>query len=149
MESANPAAVERRHWPRQTLLGGMAVELRLTVPGAKPAVLLTRGVARDISCGGINCAVDLAVQAGTQVSVRFSALPDGVSVAPTYVSGQVVRAEMLGGAPGRIAIAFAKPLAQLEFNGKGSTADSPTSPCRQSRRIEDIMGSGGSTDHIV
>ena len=71
------ATAERRRWPRQSIPGGMKVELLLHVSGTNPAVLLMHGVARDISYGGMSCAVDLAVPKGTSVSVRLSDLPDG------------------------------------------------------------------------
>lgn len=148
MESPNPAVVDRRRWPRQTILGALSVELRVAVPGAKPAVLLTRGVARDISCGGVNCAIDLAVPAGTEVNVRFSTLPAGVFVQPTSVAGLVVRTETIGGAPGRIAIAFVEPLSNLDLNGNGICRNG-SSVRGHARSIDDIMGPATSPDRVA
>jgi hypothetical protein len=93
----------------------MKIELLLHVSGSCPAVLLTPGIARNISVGGMNCAVDLAVQTGTHVSVHFSHLPEGVAVDPGVVSGTVVRTEPMGQIPGRVAIEFSEPLSRLEL----------------------------------
>ena len=93
----------------------MKIELLLQVSSTHPAVLLMHGVARDISCGGVNCAVDLAVPKGTQVSVRFFDLPTGAKASPETVSGQVVRTEAMNGIPGRLAIEFDQPLRHLDL----------------------------------
>jgi hypothetical protein len=93
----------------------MKIELLLHVSGSSPAVLLTPGIARNISVGGINCAVDLAVPTGTHVSVHFSDLPAGASVDPGVASGTVVRTEPMGQIPGRVAIEFSEPLSRLEL----------------------------------
>jgi hypothetical protein len=93
----------------------MKVELLLHVSGANAAVLLMHGVARDISHGGVSCAVDLAVPKGTHVSVRFSDLPEGALATPETVSGRVVRTEPRGGIPGRLAIEFEEPLSHLDL----------------------------------
>jgi hypothetical protein len=106
----------------------MKIELRLRVSGKFPAVLLMRGVARDISAGGMSCAVDLAVPAGTQVNVRFSDLPHGTSVAPNTVAGRVVRTEPMGGIPGRVAIEFAEPLDRLDLAGRETVAPPVSHP---------------------
>jgi hypothetical protein len=115
----------------------MKIELRLRVSGKFPAVLLMRGVARDISAGGVNCAVDLAVPAGTQVSVRFSDLPHGASVAPSTVAGRVVRTEPMGGIPGRVAIEFAEPLDRLDL-----TSNEPMGPTVSCPGPDASFGSG-------
>ncbi|MFQ5743748.1 MAG: PilZ domain-containing protein [Acidobacteriota bacterium] len=115
MYSTSPAVVDRRYYPRQSISGGLAVELRLQVGGDKPAVLLTRGMVKNISSGGVSCAIGLAVPNGTQVNVRFPTIPAGATLSPSSVGGQVVRTESLGGVPERIAIAFNKPLTQLNL----------------------------------
>lgn len=107
-------ASERRRHQRQKLLTGMRVELRVEVSGVNPAILLTRGEAVDISCGGVACATDLAVPVGTHVDIHFPAVPMWVSMEPRTASGRVVRSELFGGAPGRIVIAFSEPLRRLE-----------------------------------
>ncbi len=93
----------------------MKIELLLQVSGTNPAVLLMHGVARDISYGGVSCAVDLAVPPGTHVSVRFSDLPSGAMANPETVAGRVVRTDPMGGIPGRLAIEFEKPLSRLDL----------------------------------
>ena len=93
----------------------MKIELLLQVSGSNPAVLLMHGVARDISCGGVSCAVDLAVPKGTHVSVRFCDLPTGTMASPETVAGRVVRTEPQGGIPGRLAIEFDQPLRHLDL----------------------------------
>ena len=115
MSSTDPATAERRRWPRLRIPGGMKVELLLHVSGTNPAVLLMHGVARDISYGGVSCAVDLAVPKGTPVSVRFTDLPAGALANPETVAGRVVRTEPMGGIPGRMAIEFEEPLHRLDL----------------------------------
>lgn len=115
MSSLDPATAERRRWPRQSIPGGMKVELLLHVSGTNPAVLLMHGVARDISYGGMSCAVDLAVPKGTSVSVRLSDLPDGAMAQPETIAGRVVRTEPMGGILGRMAIEFEEPLHRLDL----------------------------------
>jgi len=111
MSSPYPATVERRRWPRQAIPGGMKIELLLQVSGTNPAVLLMHGVARDISCGGLSCAVDLAVPPGTHVSVRFRDLPSS----PDTVAGRVIRRDPMGEIPGRLAIEFEEPLRHVDL----------------------------------
>ena len=99
----------------------MSVELRVEVSGDKPAVLLTRGSIADISCGGLKCDMGLDVPVGTQVAIRFPELPEGTSLQPDLMDGQIVRSESLGGVPDRVAIAFTKPLDCLELGAIAQT----------------------------
>lgn len=107
---------ERRRFPRAAIRGGLAVDLRLTMSSSKPVVLLTRGNVADISCGGLKCELRLDVPVGTPVDVRFPQLPAGVSLAPSFRQGRVVRTESPGGLPDRVAIAFTQPLDSLEVS---------------------------------
>lgn len=114
---------DRRRFPRRRVRGAMSVELRVGVSSDKPAVLLTRGNVADISCGGLKCNIGLDVPVGTRVDVRFPRIPKGVSLEPHYLDGQVVRTESLGGAPDRVAIAFAHPLDNLEMGAMEGAHD--------------------------
>jgi hypothetical protein len=106
---------DRRRYPRRQVRGSMSVELRVQVGGDKPAILLTRGVVADISCGGLKCEIDLAVPVGTVVKVCFTDLPEAV-VAPELSDGHVVRTESLGGVPDNVAIAFTQPLERIDVD---------------------------------
>ena len=111
---------ERRRYPRLSVRGGISVELRVEVSGAKPAILLTRGSVADISCGGVKCEIGLDVPVGTRVEVCFAGMPDAV-LAPELMNGRVVRSESLGGVPDQLAIAFARPLEHLDIERLGAT----------------------------
>jgi hypothetical protein len=93
----------------------MSVELRVQVGSDKPAILLTRGMVADISCGGVKCEIDLAVPVGTRVKVRFTDLPEAV-VAPELSDGHVVRTESPGGVPDHVVIAFTRPLERIDVD---------------------------------
>jgi hypothetical protein len=93
----------------------MSVELRVQVGSDKPAILLTRGMVADISCGGVKCEINLAVPVGTPVKVHFTDLPEAV-VAPELSDGHVVRTECLGGVPDNVAIAFTQPLERIDVD---------------------------------
>jgi hypothetical protein len=86
------------------------VELRVEVSGDKPAMLLTRGMVADISRGGLRCDIDLDVPVGTRVDVRFPCN----ALAPEPLDGRVVRTVSVGGVPEEVAIAFARPLEELD-----------------------------------
>ena len=108
----------------------MKIELFLQVSGTNPAVLLMHGVARDISYGGVSCAVDIAVPKGTHVSVRFSDLPNGATANPETVAGRVVRTDPMGGIPGRLAIEFEEPLRRLDLTHQEPTGKVVSHPSR-------------------
>ena len=113
--SPSPSSKERRHHPRHRLRNGLSVELRVEVSGDKPAVLLTRGMIADISCGGLKCDINLNVPVGTRVDVCFQET-SGTALTPDLMDGRVVRTESLGGVPDQVAIAFTFPLECLELD---------------------------------
>ena len=106
---------DRRRYPRHRLRSGLSVELRVEVSGDKPAILLTRGMVTDLSCGGLKCDINLNVPVGTCVDVRFREAI-GAALAPDLMDGRVVRTESLGGVPDQVAIAFARPLESVELD---------------------------------
>jgi len=106
---------DRRRHPRRQLRGGLSVELRVQVSGVTPAILLTRGMVADISCGGLKCDIDFEVPVGTNVDVCFPDLP-GATPTPDLLDGRVIRTDSLGGVPEQVAIAFARPLEEFEIN---------------------------------
>ena len=112
-------APDRRQYPRKAIPGGLTVGLQLEVSGHdNAAVLLTKGMAADISHGGVRCAINVDVPPGTWVEVRFSTVPNGLMLAPLVTRGRVVRTESVGGAPERIAIVFVEPLQLLEMEAE-------------------------------
>jgi hypothetical protein len=115
---------DRRRYPRRRVRGSMSVELRVRIGGDKPAILLTRGVVADISCGGLKCEIDLAVPVGTVVRVCFTDLPEAV-VAPELSDGHVVRTESLGGVPDHVAIAFTRPLERIDVDSLMASLPAP------------------------
>jgi hypothetical protein len=104
---------DRRRYPRHELTGEILVELRVEVSGKAPAMLLTRGQVSDISCGGLRCDIDLDVPVGTRVDVCFPGSP-AKALSPQQLDGRVVRTVSVGGVPEQVAIAFARPLEQLD-----------------------------------
>ena len=106
---------DRRRHPRRRLRGSLSVELRVQVSGDTPAILLTRGIVADISRGGLKCDIDLAVPVGTNVDVCFPD-PHGTSLTPELMDGRVIRTESLGGVPDHVAIAFTRPLEELDID---------------------------------
>ena len=83
--------------------------------GDTPALLLTRGMVADISCGGLKCDIDLEVPVGTNVDVCLPT-SQGTTLTPDLMDGRVVRTESLGGVPEHVAIAFAHPLEQFDID---------------------------------
>jgi len=115
---------DRRRYPRRQVRGSMSVELRVQVGSDKPAILLTRGMVADISCGGVKCEINLAVPVGTRVKVRFTDLPEAV-VAPEMSDGHVVRTESPGGVPDHVAIAFTRPLERIAVDSLMASLSAP------------------------
>ncbi len=106
---------DRRRYTRHQLSNALSVELRVEVSGDKPAILLTRGMVTDISCGGLKCDINLNVPVGTRVDVRLQGV-SGTPLPPDLMVGQVVRTDSLGGVPDQVAIVFARPLEALELD---------------------------------
>ena len=106
---------DRRRFPRQQLCTGLSVELRVEVSGDEPAMLLTRGMVADISCGGLRCDINLNVPVGTRVDVCFQEASDTI-LTPDLMDGLVVRTDSLGGVPDQVAIAFSHPLECLPLD---------------------------------
>lgn len=104
---------DRRRHPRHALHGSLSVELRVEVSGEKPAVLLARGLVADISRGGVRCDIDFAIPVGTGVDLCFPDAPGG-ALQPLATRGRVVRMVSPGGVADQIAIAFSRPLQQLD-----------------------------------
>ena len=109
MQQPEPKS-DRRRFQRHEVSTDISVELRVEVSGAKPAMLLTRGMVADISRCGLRCDIDLDVPVGTSVGVHF---PCG-TLAPESLDGRVIRTVSVGGVPGQVAIAFARPLEQFD-----------------------------------
>jgi len=114
VQQPTPISDRRRH-PRHSLYTDISVELRVEVSGDKPAMLLTRGMVSDISCGGLRCHLDLDVPVGTRVDVCFPDGPDG-AISPASFDGKIVRSVSVGGAPAQIAVVFGQPLEQLDMD---------------------------------
>lgn len=112
MQQPRPKS-DRRKYPRHELNSDLSVELRVEVSGDSPAMLLTRGLVSDISCGGLRCDIDLDVPVGTCVDVRFDEVPMD-ALAPQSLDGHVVRTVSVGGVPEQVVIAFARPLEHLD-----------------------------------
>ncbi len=110
----NRSTNERRRYPRHALHGALSVELRVEVSGETPALLLTRGMAADISRGGVRCDIGFAVPVGTAVDVSFPDAPVGWQDL-RRICGRVARTVSPGGVPDQVAIAFAQPLDQLDL----------------------------------
>jgi hypothetical protein len=104
---------DRRNYPRHELNSDLSVELRVEMSGDSPAMLLTRGLVSDISCGGLRCDIDLDVPVGTRVDIRFTEIR-GDGLAPQSLDGHVVRTVSVGGVPEQVVIAFAQPLDHLD-----------------------------------
>ena len=109
MQQPEPTS-DRRRCQRHHVSAEISVELRVEVSGAKPAMLLTRGMVSDISRCGLRCDIDCDIPNGTSVDVCFA---DG-TLAPESLGGRVVRTISVGGVPEQVAIAFARPLEQLD-----------------------------------
>lgn len=101
---------DRRRFQRHQVSTEISAELRVEVSGAQPAMLVTRGMVSDISRCGLRCDIDLDVPVGTSVGVCFP----GSTLAPESLDGRVVRTVSVGGVPAQVAIAFARPLEQLD-----------------------------------
>lgn len=109
MQQPEPKS-DRRRFQRHEVSTEISVELRVEVSGAKPAMLLTRGLVSDISRCGFRCDIDLDVPVGTRIGVCFP----GDTLASGFLDGRVVRTVSVGGVPEQVAIAFARPLEKLD-----------------------------------
>ena len=91
---------DRRRYPRYQLRSGLSVELRVEVSGDKPAILLTRGMVTDLSCGGLKCDINLNVPVGTRVDVRFQETT-GAALAPDLMDPPRTELDLRGAKTGR------------------------------------------------
>lgn len=107
------AGSDRRRHTRHEIGHEMPVELRVAMSGDEPALLLRRGLVSDISRGGLRCDIELDVPVGTRVDIRFPGLAEK-ALAPQLTDGHVVRTISVGGVAEQVAIAFARPLEQLD-----------------------------------